>query len=522
MFLIASAAFLDAEFQVEFGKLPPAFLPIGNRRLFEHQLEVIKKNFPSESVCLSLPESYDLSKKDRIFLEKENINVIYSNPALTLGSAIEQAIILMGASSDDGVLRLLHGDTLILDIPNEIDVIAVANTSYDYRWEVESAGTQSESVWCGFFSFAQPKILCDILNVNNGSFSNAIYDYSKICSLSRIGVCDWLDFGHINLYFRNRSRLTSERAFNKLIIENGCVRKSGLPFNKIEAEWRWFKSLPVDMRIYAPSLIDHGLSEDESPFYKLEYLALVPLNEVYVHGRNSTFYWSNIFDHCAGFFKQCQLHSIQNGVLEAEHFSKKFEKLVWDRVDEYSLSSSHAELDVLNVFNGRELPSLRFIINDCLNRTSKIGSLTTLLHGDFCLSNIFFDSRLDRIKIIDPRGIDLGGNITNQGDLRYDLAKLAHSIIGLYDYIVAGAYDLSYTLDTSMNTYTLDIYTDKRIYDVQSAFVDHDFLVGVTVREIMPLTALLFLTMLPLHTEDATRQVALLANALRIYAEEIF
>ena len=73
-----------------------------------------------------------------------------------------------------------------------------------------------------------------------------------------------------------------------------------------------------------------------------------------------------------------------------------------------------------------------------------------------------------------------------------------------------------------MNTYTLDIYTDKRIYDVQSAFVDHDFLVGVTVREIMPLTALLFLTMLPLHTEDATRQVALLANALRIYAEEIF
>ena len=69
MFLIASAAFLDAEFQVEFRKLPPAFLPIGNRRLFEHQLEVIKKNFPSESVCLSLPESYDLSKKDRIFLE---------------------------------------------------------------------------------------------------------------------------------------------------------------------------------------------------------------------------------------------------------------------------------------------------------------------------------------------------------------------------------------------------------------------------------------------------------------------
>ena len=57
MILIASAAYLDTEFQIEFGKLPPAFLPIGNRRLYERQLVAIKNKFPDEDIYISLPES---------------------------------------------------------------------------------------------------------------------------------------------------------------------------------------------------------------------------------------------------------------------------------------------------------------------------------------------------------------------------------------------------------------------------------------------------------------------------------
>ena len=45
------------------------------------------------------------------------------------------------------------------------------------------------------------------------------------------------------------------------------------------------------------------------------------------------------------------------------------------------------------------------------------------------------------IKIIDPRGHDHNGKNTIYGDLRYDLSKLTHSLIGPYDFIIAGRYE---------------------------------------------------------------------------------
>ena len=37
LLLISSAAYVEPELEAEFGRLPPAFLPLGNRRLFVHQ-----------------------------------------------------------------------------------------------------------------------------------------------------------------------------------------------------------------------------------------------------------------------------------------------------------------------------------------------------------------------------------------------------------------------------------------------------------------------------------------------------
>jgi hypothetical protein len=524
MILIASAAYLDAEFQIEFGRIPPAFLPIGNRRLYERQLVAIKNKFPDEDIYISLPDSYELSKKDAVYFDREKIRVIFNPSDLQLGSSILQAISVMIATSDSKQFRLLHGDTLLFDMPDELDVISVAETNKEYSWEVESSSDYSESVWCGFFSFANPEFFEECLKVNGDNFLGAVYQYDKKNGLLRLPAYSWLDFGHINMYFRSRSKLTSERFFNELVIEHGCVKKSGFPFSKIDAEWQWFKNLPVDMRIYAPNLIERGQLDSGAPYYKIEYLALVPLNEVYVHGRNSTHYWSNIFELCANFLQDCKLHkskSVENTALSSSNFICTIKSLVWERVKMYLEYADHPGLDAINFFNGKKLPSLRFIINDCLSQIKETNDHLTFIHGDFCLSNILFDSRLDRIKVIDPRGIDFNGEKTNQGDLRYDLAKLSHSIIGLYDYIIAGAYDLDYSHDNYTTNYDLKIHIDKRTEDVQNIFQKYNFSVAITIREVLPLTTLLFFTMLPLHKEDKIRQIALLANALRLYSMEV-
>jgi hypothetical protein len=126
---------------------------------------------------------------------------------------------------------------------------------------------------------------------------------------------------------------------------------------------------------------------------------------------------------------------------------------------------------------------------------------------------------MDSIKVVDPRGLSEVGLPTNYGDLRYDLAKLTHSVIGLYDFIMAGAFDLEFTLSEEQCSFDLVIHADERVKSIQDVYMSHTFFANTSPRSVIPLTVLLFLSMLPLHSDDKNRQMALLANAMRLYSD---
>lgn len=518
MILIASAAYVNAEFQTEFGRLPPAMLPVGNRRLFEWQVESLRIVFPGEAIFMSLPDSYPLLPKDAILLARHGVQVIRNDEHLTLAASIAEAIVKIGAV---GTLRLLHGDTWIRELPTELDVIGIVKTRDDYAWEVESSDIASEAVWCGFFAFSNAADLGVALRAESG-FSAAVRAYDSLCGLKRIELGGWLDFGHVNTYFHSRAGLTTERAFNSLRIEQGCVRKSGTPAMKIEAERRWFETLPAALRVFTPQLIDHGVHNGQ-PYYVLEYLHLPPLNEVFVHGRNPTFHWDKVFGLCADFLRRCAAQPLpqERSMSVADGAGRLVDEKTWARLERFIAESGHPGLDVPNRLGSCDLPSLRAIVGDCLARHAATRARPGILHGDFCLSNILYDSRADRIKVIDPRGLDALGEFTLHGDLRYDLAKLTHSVLGLYDHIVAGAFEVTSAWSAEVANMSLTLHVDDRIRSIQVAFAARPFLDGLTPTDVMPLTVLLFLSMLPLHADNPQRQLALLANALRLYADLI-
>ena len=64
-----------------------------------------------------------------------------------------------------------------------------------------------------------------------------------------------------------------------------------------------------------------------------------------------------------------------------------------------------------------------------------------VVHGDLCLSNILYDLRSRICKLLDPRGSFGAAGI--YGDPRYDVAKLYHSIYGLYDFIANDLFHVS-------------------------------------------------------------------------------
>ena len=142
MFLITSAAYVNAEFINEFGRLPPAFLPLQNIRLFQHQISEIKNAFPGEEILLSLPISFEVPEKDALWLKNASVKLIFVEDNLSLGESVLQVLRVISSTSHDSKLRLLHGDTL-LPFPKTFDVIAVSDTSDDYTWEVDRISDMS-------------------------------------------------------------------------------------------------------------------------------------------------------------------------------------------------------------------------------------------------------------------------------------------------------------------------------------------------------------------------------------------
>ncbi|STM52131.1 capsular polysaccharide [Escherichia coli] len=143
----------------------------------------------------------------------------------------------------------------------------------------------------------------------------------------------------------------------------------------------------------------------------------------------------------------------------------------------------------------------------------------TIVHGDFCFSNLLFDSRVSAIKCIDPRGINAHGELTIYGDRRYDLAKLYHSIVGNYDLIISGNYelmnsgkagDISFYLD---DEYQCNLEKEFKSIVLAGLKYDEDEIIAITIH--------LFLSMLPLHADRPDRQAAFISNAFRLYKKLI-
>ena len=59
MILITSAKYVSYGLASEFGNIPPCMLPLQNKRLYEHQVNLIRSSF-KDRIYLSIPYDYKL------------------------------------------------------------------------------------------------------------------------------------------------------------------------------------------------------------------------------------------------------------------------------------------------------------------------------------------------------------------------------------------------------------------------------------------------------------------------------
>jgi hypothetical protein len=95
------------------------------------------------------------------------------------------------------------------------------------------------------------------------------------------------------------------------------------------------------------------------------------------------------------------------------------------------------------------------------------------------------------------------------------MAKLRHSIHGKYDYIVNDLFKLHVTntfdfqLDFFQHNAEIEVLTD--VFD--QLLIENQY----NINDISFIEALLFLTMIPLHADNESRQIAMYLTAMKLF-----
>jgi len=525
LILITSGQYVSADLISNVGELPPAFLPVGGKRLYDYQIDLFENI--SDDIYLTLPKSFKLSSFDSYVLKAKHIKIVYSDEKVSLGESILNFLGKVKPKKERFVI--LHGDTFFDQIDHTLeDAISLhENKGFNHRAQlsnIEGGMQYLESGWVGdnrkvlsgYFCFSNIELYRQGLVEAKADFIKSIINYNNTRPLNFYEHSKWLDFGHVNTYFEARSSITTQRHFNDLLITPRTVTKKSRNKRKIKAEHSWYKNIPEELNVYLPS-ISSFKKTDSHYSYKLEYLYLIPLNDLFVYGKLNSDAWVSILSECNNFLDKLHAYRVPNTVTLSS-LDGLYQLKTQKRLNEFYLASGFSLERKLSL-NNVELDSLSNIANitsNFINKARKDDVCIT--HGDFCFSNILYDSRSRFIKVIDPRGVDSDGNISIYGDKRYDIAKLYHSIIGLYDFIISSNYDLK--VDIESGNYTFEIHLNSRVKEIQNLFKEMILVSsGYKELEIQSICIHLFLSMLPLHSDCQRRQDAIIANTLILFAD---
>ena len=304
------------------------------------------------------------------------------------------------------------------------------------------------------------------------------------------------------------------RAFNSIHVDyqQNLLTKSSCNMAKIQDEVNYYLELPHQVAQYFPQLINY--SKDYSS-YTLEYIPYSNLAQLILdqqiteedgkHIINQLFTILDHIHHCkesqpTSLFKIDQFYI--NKTIERIHQLKKLENF------QKLLAASEITINGqtylnFNLLQGKFIASFK----EFIARHSEI----SVIHGDFCFSNILYCQNSKNIKLIDPRGsFDHKGIY---GHPYYDYAKLLHCLHGNYDLIVNNHYQF---IENQNNEFELHINHSSLLMNLNSYFKQILQKKGMDIQFLYLIKASLFLSMAALHYEDPQRQKALFFTGIMI------
>ena len=368
----------------------------------------------------------------------------------------------------------------------------------------------------GIYYFRNYKLLKKVLNEDidkkHGEYQLSSYFelYLEKEKIKIEQIDNWEDIGTLEGYMQTNKNNFNCRNFNSLFLDElGVIHKRSI-YEKITSEMSWYKEIEnTDFEKLTPKFYNNNKFSSE---YGIEYYDYLTLSEYMTYYPLNEYTRRVIFDSVLSkllrVYDKNKIVSLEFNDLFKEILIDKTRKRIqqWDRVDLVNKEKININgINYLGLFPclNKLIPYIEKICNDSLN-------YVTIIHGDVAFSNILFSPRSLNFKLIDARGNF--GIDTIYGDYRYDLAKLRHCYHGRYDEIVNDLFEVKENNEIEINYYKDNEY---KLFD--EIMIKNN----INVNDIELIEGLLFISMIPLHSDYKDRQLAFYTQGIKILNNQL-
>ncbi|MFV0557816.1 MAG: hypothetical protein ACK5MW_04160 [Enterococcus sp.] len=541
--IIPSAISLNEELKERFGDVPNVLVPLEEKPI----LDYIVKNIGAQVdqlVVVTNQDKYDLVSE---YIVNNNLVEQVSVVKMINSKSIAETVAtgLTFAREQFGVIDSLiinFGDTFVDEGLNYSgNNIVFSDDLEKFKWstfefnqngqitkvidkeQVHSNGIENH-LFIGVFTIDNVNDFSDLLSqkfvLNGEPFFFALMEYSKKNPFQFLYTEHWIDAGHLERYIESKKSVKA-RSFNTIQIDHkrGILTKRSNEVEKFLGEIKWYLKLPTDVQYLAPRIYDYSLSY-ENPHVKMEYYSYSTLHELFLWSDLSMTDWEKIFDNLL--FVLDDLNSYTKQLSSEEFRTTLYDMYYTKTLDRIEKVKEHSEFSEIyyhpTMINGKQYQSIQYYLEylEELLEVSGIYSRASLgiIHGDYCAPNILIDKKTNIIRLIDPRG--KFGNFDIYGDSIYDIAKLMHSFDGHYDFLISDQFNVSY--DNKQLIYKVHT-NDKHKLITESLMTRIKARNTTQYHQAKLIQALLFLSMVPLHSDYPSRQYMMLATGIRLMDE---
>lgn len=510
-----------------------SMIPINGKPVIGWILEDLISKKVNDCIVVLRPDNYHL--KDyikQLYDNKIKIKVVEIQDSTSIIHSMKEAIEVSDLSIPTQVIL---GDTLIRDEQkyerNSIYVQAVEDSS---RWCIVNIDADNKALeyhdkkhsldgdkfaLCGYYSFSNSYSLHssiqDLYVAGKQQMSELLREEGKREPFCVFKAKEWYDFGNLDNLLESKQRLLQSRYFNSLNIDPvlNTITKVSEYDEKLRDELNWYKLLPNELKVLSPRIISENEIDGQLNLVQ-EYYGYPTLAEMYLFSDLDTESWSFIFKKLLNIHKIFKKYTVE---LRREDLESIYIKKTNERIKSL-LKNDNWKRRWLNdsiIINKKTYRSINKLFPMIINQSEELCRYKSgsIIHGDFCFSNILFDLNNQIVRLIDPRGSF--GIKGVYGDPRYDIAKLRHSIANLYDYIVADSFEV---VEKEMS-FSYKIYSDNNNNELKNIYDNIIINIGYDVEQIKFIEGLLFLTMLPLHSDNPQRQLAMYLTSTIIFNE---